>query len=74
MRKGDLKRLYTVGFQAHDILEKGNYADHEKMSGWQGLGGRAAWAERRGFQGSEDTLSDNDDGPQHVQSPERSLT
>lgn len=48
MRKGNLKRLHTVGFQPHDILEKGNYADNEKMSGCQGWGGRDARIERRG--------------------------
>lgn len=37
-KRTSLQRLYAIRFQPYDILEKANYEDSEKFSGYQGLG------------------------------------
>ena len=59
--KPNLKRLPTVWFQLHDILEKAKYyGDNINISGWQELGrrkGRIGRAQRI-WKGSKNTLYD----------------
>ena len=45
-----MKRLHTVCFQLHEILEKANYGDSKKINSARRLGmGRDEKAEHRGF-------------------------
>ena len=47
--RSQLKRLRTVRFQLHDILEVQNYGDSKKISGGQRLGGEGAAAGKHGI-------------------------